>query len=173
MPPRWRVKVCLITVELKDLFGWYYFFMFLCSSLGLSWFSRYCNIWYIESWFIRSNKFVYLSFSHCCWKLQEGLSLYLSLCYIYIRWSCNSEDVGGVELRHHKILSSAKDGYEWSAKCPGHLNSWGRAFITHWMAGYVGLIHGKEKNLCFGQESNSSFPIYSLVTILTQLYSCA
>lgn len=160
---------------IKDSFGWYYFVMFLCKSLGLPCFDRYCNIWYSDSWFVRTNKLVwYLSFSHhCCWKLQEDLSLYISLCYIYMRWSCNPEDVGGMELRHHKILSSALDGYEWSASCPGCFKSWGGVFITHWMAGYVGLRHGKEKILCFDQEWNYSFPVYNLVTILTVLYSCA
>jgi len=43
-----------------------------------------------------------------------------------------------VKVQLHTFLTSALDGGEWSASCPGRFTPKERATGTHWIAGFVG-----------------------------------
>jgi hypothetical protein len=65
-------------------------------------------------------------------------------------------------------LTSALDGGEWSASCPGHFTPRERAPDTHWIGGWVGpraVLNAvvKRKIPSPRRESNSRTPIVHLV----------
>jgi hypothetical protein len=51
---------------------------------------------------------------------------------------------GGVEITAPSFLTSALDGGEWSASCPGRFTREERDPGTHWIGGWVGLSAGMD-----------------------------
>jgi hypothetical protein len=69
---------------------------------------------------------------------------------------------GGVKTAP-QLLTSAMDGSEWSASCPGRFTSRERAYGTDWAGDWVGLRVGldaveKRKNCCPCRKSNPDRP---------------
>jgi hypothetical protein len=80
---------------------------------------------------------------------------------------------GNGGIAPHAFLTSALDGGEWSASCPGRFTPRERVLGTHWIAGWVGLRAGldvvvKRKFLVPRRESN---PITPIVQSVAQCYT--
>jgi len=76
---------------------------------------------------------------------------------------------GGVVVLLHVFFTSAADGGEWLAS-----RSWEGTLCTHLLGGWIGPrvvldVVAKLKNPCLFQESNPGRPMFSQVTILTEL----
>jgi hypothetical protein len=64
----------------------------------------------------------------------------------------------GVEVKPHAFLTSALDGGEWSASCPGRFIPWERAPATNWIGDRVGPRAGLDA-MVKRRESNHDRPI--------------
>jgi hypothetical protein len=81
-----------------------------------------------------------LQIPHCT--LCYVMLCYVMLCYVMLRTLCltkhhSMKTYWGVEVYLHALLTSALDGGEWSASCPGRFTPRERVPGTHWIGGSV------------------------------------
>jgi hypothetical protein len=98
---------------------------------------------------------------------------------LFFNWvPCHKGILGECTYGSTHSLTSALDGFEWSASCPSHFTPRERAPDTHWIGGWVGPHSysghgGKEKNsqpLAAEIEPwNPDHPVRTPVSILTEL----